>query len=238
MEKELKKILRDVMEAPVPERKQAFLQSVKTDQTWAPISYGRFVAAQFFYIGKWGWYSSLGVFFIALFLCEYTDKNVLWIFSAIVPFLAVTLMAEGLRSQSYGMAELELATRFSLKSLILARMAIMGIGHLFLLNLITFLGCRQGGLSFWHTGVYLLVPYLLTNVSGLYLARRIRGRECIYGILAVATVVAVVPFVGKLLYKEGFFIWWLVALAVLGVLAVKEWKSNVEKWEECTWNLS
>ena len=83
-----------------------------------------------------------------------------------------------------------------------------------------------------------MVPYLLTNAAGLYLARKMRGRECIYAILAVAAGVAVLPFGVKLLYQEKLFIWWLAALLVFAVLAIKEWKKNLEGWEEVTWNLS
>lgn len=244
MDKEMKKMLQHVMEAPMPERKQEFLCRVKgfadspKTGNYLRTGYRRFVAGQVFYIGKWGWCGSFGIFLAALFCGDFTEKNLLWVLSAFMPFLAVVFLAEGMRSEICGMAELEMATRFSLKSLVLARMGIMGIAHMLLLCLGMAASCRQGEMPLLCAGVYLLVPYLLTNVSGLYLARRIRGRECIYGILAIATVVAVVPFVGKLLYKEGLFIWWLAALAVLGVLAVKEWKRNVDKWEECTWNLS
>lgn len=238
MKKELQNMLREAMEAPVPGRKQEFIQSMKKRQSCRRMGYGRFVAEQVFYIGRWGWCTSFGIFLISLFLGSYTDKNVLWVLSAVAPFLAVTFLAEGLRSEICGMAELELATRFSLKSLIFARMAVMGTLHLLLLVFAAFLGYRKGNLPFWHTGVYLLVPYLLTNMAGLYLAKKIRGRECIYGILAAATVISVLPFAIKLLYREELFIWWLAALAVFSVLAVKEWKENVERWEEYTWNLS
>ena len=135
------------------------------------------------------------------------------------------------------MAELEMASRFSLKSLILARMEIMGLLHLLLLSLSAFAGYRQGGVSLLHTGVYLLVPYLLTNTTGLYLSRRMRGRECLYAVLAAAVVVAVIPKIAKLLYKEELFIWWLAMLGILCVLAVKEWKNNMKRWEEYTWSL-
>lgn len=237
MNKELKKMIQDAMEAPVPERKQEFLHEIEKRKTSLWISYGRFVAEQIFYVGKWGWCGSLGILLMALFICNYTDEDILWVLSAMIPFLAVSFMSESLRSEACGMAELEMATRFSLKCLILARMTIMGVGHLLLLGLNAFIGYRQGGVSLLHAGVYLLVPYLLTNAAGLYLARRIRGRECIYGILAVAAAVAVLPFAARLLYREELFIWWLAALVVFGALTVKEWKRNMEKWEEYAWNL-
>lgn len=237
MKNELKKMLQETMEAPAPERKQEFLHHIGKMQTVPRSSYGKFVAAQFSYIGKWGWLVSVFSFIGIYLVCAATDKNVLWIFSAIVPFLAVSFLAESLRSEVCEMAELEMATRFSLKSLILARMEIMGFVHLLLLGLSVFMGYWLEGMPLSRTGVYLLVPYLLTNTAGLYLARRMRGRECLYGILAVAVVVAVIPQIAKLIYKEELFIWWVAALGILSVLAIKEWKRNMERWEEYTWSL-
>ena len=238
MEKKLKKILQETMEAPAPERKQEFLCRIGKMQTvTSRISYGKFVASQIFYIGKWGWLISVLSFAGIYFVCAATDKNVLWMFSAMVPFLAVSFLAESLRSEVCEMAELEMATRFSLKSLILARMEIMGFVHLLLLGLSVFTGHWLEGMPLLSTGVYLLVPYLLTNTAGLYLARRMRGRECLYAVLAVAVVVAVIPQIARLLYKEELFSWWLAALGILSVLAIKEWKRNMERWEEYTWSL-
>lgn len=238
MEKELKKALKETMEAPVPERKQEFLRHIEKMQTvTSRISYGKFVTSQFFYIGKRGWLISVLSFAGIYFVCAATDKKVLWAFSAMVPFLAVSFLAESLRSEVCEMAELEMATRFSLRSLIMARMEIMGFAHLLLLGLSVFAGHWLEGMPLLSTGVYLLVPYLLTNTAGLYLARRVRGRECLYAVLAVAVVIAVIPQIAKLLYEEELFIWWLAALGILSVLAAKEWKRNMERWEEYTWSL-
>ncbi len=237
MKNELKKMLQETMEAPAPERKQEFLHHIGKMQTVPRISYGKFVTAQFSYIGKWGWLISVLSFGGIFLTCIFTDKKVLWVFSAMVPFWAVSFLAESLRSEVCEMAELEMAARFSLKSLIFARMEIMGFVHLLLLGLSVFTGYWLEGMPLLSTGVYLLVPYLLTNTAGLYLARRMRGRECLYGVLAVAVVVAVIPQIAKLIYKEELFIWWVAALGILSVLAVKEWKRNMERWEEYTWSL-
>lgn len=238
MKNELREILKEIMEAPAPERKQEFLCRIGKMQTvTSRISYGKFVTSQFFYIGKRGWLISVLSFAGIYFVCAATDKKVLWAFSAMVPFLAVSFLAESLRSEVCEMAELEMATRFSLRSLIMARMEIMGFAHLLLLGLSVFAGHWLEGMPLLSTGVYLLVPYLLTNTAGLYLARRVRGRECLYAVLAVAVVIAVIPQIAKLLYEEELFIWWLAALGILSVLAAKEWKRNMERWEEYTWSL-
>ncbi len=244
MEKKLKTMLQHAMEAPAPERKQEFLCRIRESMDDRQAGqgsrggYGRFVAGQVFYIGKWGWCGSFGAFLGALLLGGFSDKNLLWTFSAAAPFLAVVFLAEGLRSEMYGMAELEMTARFSLKSLVLARMGIMGAVHMLLLCLGIAVCYGQGEAPLLHAGVYLTVPYLLTNGAGLYLARKMRGRECMYAILAAAAGVAVLPFGVKLLYQEERFIWWMAALPVFAVLAVKEWKKSLEGWEEVTWNLS
>lgn len=244
MEEKLKKMLQHAMEAPAPEKKQEFLCRIKslapTGQDcgdWR-ISYGKFVAGQVFYIGKWGWCGSFGVFLGAFLLGGFADKNLLWVLSAFMPFLAVIFLAEGLRSEIYGMAELEMAARFSLKSLVLARMGIMRATHMLVLCLGMLISSRQGDMPLSYTGVYLTVPYLFTNAAGLYLARKMRGRECVAAILAVAAGVAALPFGVKLLYQEEWFVCWLLALPVFAVLTGKEWKRNLENWEEVTWNLS
>ncbi|MCM1127790.1 MAG: hypothetical protein NC429_15125 [Lachnospiraceae bacterium] len=237
MKKELKRLLQQAMEAPEPERKQEFLSKIENLRRNTGGGYGKFVAGQFFFIGKWSWCWSFGILLAAIFVCHYADKDVLWALSALVPFLAVSLMAEGLRSEICGMAELEMATRFSLRSLLLARMTIMGAVHLLLLGVNIFLGHRQGGIALFQTGVYLLVPYLFTNTAGLLMARKVRGRECIYGIFAVAAAVAVFPFVAKLFYREELFIWWLAALIIFASLTIKGWKRQIEGQEEYLWSL-
>lgn len=64
------------------------------------------------------------------------------------------------------MEELELATRFSLKSVLLARLCLVGSLHAVLLLCLTLLCRGTGAASFGRTVVYLLVPYLLTAYGG------------------------------------------------------------------------
>ena len=48
----------------------------------------------------------------------------------VVPFLVMLSVTESMRSYRYGMEELELSARFSLKSIVMARMLMLGIGNL------------------------------------------------------------------------------------------------------------
>ena len=65
------------------------------------------------------------------------NPNVLWITAALLPFVALLAVTEGTRSAVYGMEELELATRFSLKSVLLARLCLVGSLHAVLLLCLT-----------------------------------------------------------------------------------------------------
>ncbi len=82
------------------------------------------------------------------------NPNVLWITAALLPFVALLAVTEGTRSAVYGMEELELATRFSLKSVLLARLCLVGSLHAALLLCLTLL-CRGdwGGLLWTDRGV-------------------------------------------------------------------------------------
>ena len=64
---------------------------------------------------------------------SFLERNILWVVSALIPFAALTAITENIRSEVYLMAEFEMTVCFSLKSVLLARMAILGIVHLILM---------------------------------------------------------------------------------------------------------
>ena len=57
----------------------------------------------------------------------------LWITAALLPFLVPLAVSEGAKSTLYGMEELETASRFSRKSVLLARLCLIGTFHACLL---------------------------------------------------------------------------------------------------------
>lgn len=243
MNQEMKKMLQDAFEAPEPQNKREFLRRIsRTRSSHTEITHIQFFLTQASYIRKWVWALSLGIFLIALIGACFMEKDVLWLLSAMMPFLAITAITENIRSEIYGMSELEMATRFSLKSVVLARMGILGIVHLVVLCLITLLGYREGAITVFQTGVYLLVPYLLTDAGGLWLVRKIRGKEAVYASMGLAFLVGVLPIASKYtmtwLYQAKNFSWWLVVLVVLIGVIVSEWRKNMKRMEELEWNLS
>jgi len=193
------------------------------------------------YIRKWVWLLSFGVFLVALVGGCLLEREVLWLLSSLMPFLALSMIAENVRSEKYGMTELEMATRFSLRSVVLARMGVVGICHLVLLGLLMLLDYRDGAVSVFQTGVYLLVPYLLTDVGSLWLVRKMRNREALYASLGFAGFVSVMPIVSQytkeFLYRAQNFGWWVLALIVLCIVMVSEWRKRIGNMEEMEWSL-
>lgn len=175
-EDELKRALRLVYPPPQPRGKRAFLKDLAGPQ----MTMLDFFLSQVGYIRLWGWLLSLGIFAAALSIMGNWPVKEIWMVSALLPFAALSTVAELNRSARYQMAELEMAARFSLKTVLLARLSLLGFGNLLLLALLFPLVLRWGPLPLTEAGVYVLCPYCLTAVLCLAILRRRRGDGSIF----------------------------------------------------------
>ena len=215
MNRDMKERLKEYFAAPEPERKGHFLNSLPAK----PVGLSDFLLFQAAYIPKWVWGLSVLVFAPALVGAGFLKKDMLWCISACMPILALALVAESGRSERWGMAELEMSTRFSRKSILLARLGILGLADLLLFFLLLPLAYMNGDRSLLETGIYMLCPYLLTVFLGLWASRRVHGRECAWVCGAVALGVSLG---NTLMYQsiQGFyaptgFRWWAAAFVLL-----------------------
>lgn len=238
MKQDMKQALKDVFEAPEPVGKQAFFKTMRPSN----ISQLTFLRIQAAFIPKAVWLLSVILFGIALAGAVFINQDTLWILSSLVPFAALNAVTAGARSRVYNMEELELASRFSLKSVVLARMGIIGLLHLILLSLLIPLTRIHGVATIMQTGVYLLVPYLLTTFSGLWIIRKIRGKETIYGCMAAAVVISglnlILRIAVPMLYQGVRFHWWIAALLILAALTALETYKIIHQSEEMICSLS
>lgn len=244
MKPTMKNMLKDAFDPPAPLGKRAFLKGLPLPG----ISHLSFMLIQAAYIRRRVWALSILLFISILTATLFTSKDTLWMLSAMVPFVALSAVTENARSQAYGMAELEMASRFSLKSVILARMAILGLCHFCLLALLVPLGALHltpgvsGKLAvIVQSGIYILVPYLLTTVCGLWIVRKIRSREASYGCTAVAVLVSAADITlrsaASVLYQRVYFHWWVMALGILAILTIMEYHKTIRQSEKLSWNL-
>ena len=240
MSNQLKRSIQKAFAAPEPnqQEKGRFLRTLPQPQ----ISMFRFILVQASYVRKVSWVLSGLILLLALFGACNISQDTLWVVSAFVPTLGLLAVTEGNRSMMYGMSELEMSTRFSLKSVVLARMSILGAINFAMIAVLAPL-CRIGNdFTLLQTGMYLLVPYLLTVNFSLWIARRTNDKEIIYGCMCVATIVSgintVLHFVTDLIYQEIYISWWLVLSILLLIELVYEIHCTIKRTEEYTWNLS
>lgn len=236
MKQDMKVCLKEVFAAPKPEKKDSFLRKARTAQ----VSTFDFVKSQLFYIRKRVWILSLLILVAALAAIRFMEINRLWIISAFIPFIALCAVLEGTRSVSYGMSELEMSARFSLKSITLARMVSIGLVHLGIIGVLIPLSGGSELFPMVKEAVYLLVPYLLTAVLGLIAVRELQDYQSSYVCTGCAVIVSSLGvYIRSFLswvYEEKHFIWWCVfALYLLG-RGYKEYQRMIYQTEDFVWN--
>lgn len=236
MKQDLKRALRDAFEPPAPEQKDAFLKNMLCPE----ISNLDFMLSQAGYIRKYVWGISVLIFGIAIGGVWAREKEILWVISALLPFAAVSVVAEYNRSHTFLMSELEMASRFSLKSVVLARMGILGTVHLCLLIFLIPVCTWHHVVSILQTGVYLLVPYLLTTSLGLWAVRTLQGVESLYVCAGIASGVSGIHIfirsVIPVLFEERYIPVWILLLAAAAAATDREWKRTIKQTEELVWN--
>jgi len=199
-----------------------------------------FLLTQVGYIRKWVWGISALVFLAAVVGARVLSRNALWGISALTPLLALAAVCESGRSECYAMAELELATRFSLRSVVLARLIILGTQNALLLYLLLPFGLWHSELRPLAAGVYLLAPFLLTANLGLWAVRTIRGREGSYVCAGIAlSVSASVLLNGSRMariFRECCLPLWTAGVLALGVGLVWQYQKLLKRTEELEWN--
>jgi len=182
------------------------------------------------------------IFVLALAAACLLEQDILQILSAVIPFVAIASGIESGRSHIYAMAELEMSSRFSLKCVILARMGILGLSHLFLLAALIPLGALHSTAGFLQTGVYLLTPYLAATLTGLWISRKIRGKEAGYAYLGTAAFISgclmYIPATLPDCYQMRYFHRWGVLLVLLAGAVIYEFTKIIQETEELEWNLS
>lgn len=239
MNKQMKQRIKKAFEAPEPNRleKERFLRALPQPK----ISMRQFVFTQVAYIRKWTWFLSVLLLFPALLGAFYIGKNTLWVVSAFVPFLGLLAITENSRSMFYGMSEFEMSTRFSLRSIILARMGALGVLDAVIFCCMVPLCRMDNDFSMLQTGNYLLVPYLLMVNIGLWITRRFHSKEAIYGCMGVAVLIsganAAVHFLADFIYQFSYMKWWVALSVFLIGRMIYETYCTIKQTEELAWSL-
>lgn len=230
--------LKRAFEAPRPVRKREFLRQLELPRM--PVY--EFLYVQIGYIRKWAWCVSGLVFAVSVLGLAFLPDRVLWLISGLTPLLALTIVSESGRSERYEMAELEMATRFSLRSVTLARLAILGLMNLLLLGVLFPIGLWSGTSTPLAAALYMITPFLLTTFIGLYIVRKLSGQEAMYACVGTSVGISmflflshnVIPFI----YREQCLAAWMITALALLVGNGKQYVAMIKQTEELAWNLS
>ena len=233
-----------IYEAPVPQGKEAFLQKIERmgKEEWRQeeeLSCWKVLGIQIGYIRKWNWLVSV-LFFAVVIVAEQSVKGrTLWGLSAFVPYLALMVVAEGLRSTRYRMEELELASRFSVKYILLARLGALGLFQLCLLLLMPFL-CITRREAILEIGIHILLPWISTVFAMFLMIRKMHGRESHSLCVGTAVIVSGACLTFGIMNVSMFDLAgagvWTLLLVSGAVLAGREVYQFIRQSEELQWN--
>lgn len=230
--KKEKEKLQQAFSVPEPKQKRAFLRRLPKQE----VGLGTLLLSQAAYIRAWVWAVSFLLFGVVVLAAQMAELDIIWILSAVMPFGALLIILEFAKSSAYGMSELEMSSRFSLRTILLARMIMLGAVQL--LGLL--LTVPVAGMTLLKNGVYLLVPYLLTALLGLLAVRKMRGKEGLFACGSISAFVCVLAPMSKhfvpVLYTKENRILWALAVILLLVGLVKEYRITINHLEEFTWN--
>ena len=238
-------------EMPDPAKKEEFLKNVMAGQLsrTARITLDRMLLIQVKYIRKTAWLAALMILLAAALITKGSPDSVIQI-SALTPLLAFVTEIETRRSYAYGMAELEMTTAFSLRSIRYARFMILGLFDLAVLSGISLLIRKYIAISAMLTLSCLLLPFLLTMTGALLLERTAFGRSHPYGsgvlalLIAAGTEILLLPAgplampLNKTLIMQDYA-WVLeIATVLMLVTVIALFCTNVKQEAEMTtlWN--
>ena len=223
--REWKKAFSLLYQPPAPQRKGAFLERLEPPG----LSTGEF--------RPWNWLLAAAIFAAGLFLMKNRLPQQIRLVSTLLPFAALSTVTELHRSARCRMEELEMASRFSLKTLLLARLTLLGLGNLLLLCALFPLMTGWGQLPLAETGFYLLCPYCLTSLLCLMITRRFRGSESVYLCAGAAAAVSVLCSMWQekppVLFQGAGYVW--VTLLLLALM-IWEYRRYLFCGEELVWN--
>jgi len=240
----VKYALKSAFEAPKPKKKDSFLKDFNYPKT----TNQDFLISQISYIRKRVWMFSFLLMAAVILAATGVLKGqgnssgamLIWIFSAILPFLALLTVTELTRSACCCMVELEMSCRYNLAKIVITRASVLGAVNFLLLIFLLAVASRKSDFGVLRAGLYLFVPYMLTCMGSLLIMNKLDGREGVYGCGAVAVSVSltegILSMTKQLIFSESFTLFWTVLFAVCVWSITVQIRQYIRKTEEFLWN--
>ena len=234
------KHLKEICSTSEPEEKKAFFQGLEdrglTSRRPVVINHGDFLLRQFLYVGKWIWLLSAVLLLCITGICYGNTGNYPF---ALTPLLAAGILVETGRSFRWKMAELEYTARFSLRSVMLARMFLVGIVETAGLLVVIWVVRPWFSYSLIRVFLYMMVPYLAASLLGSVYERKNRSDNS-WGSMIIcflsSGLFAAAPYCLSSLYEERYTVIWTVAFILIVFSLVVSMRRWICELEEAVWN--
>lgn len=232
--------MKELCIAPKSEGKSEFFNRLEEKgfvcQRPVVMSHGEFLAGQLGYIDKWIWVLSGALLVFIIWCCSQNTGNYPF---AMTPMLAGGMLVETGRSHRWKMDELEYASRFSLRSIVLARMFLIGLIDTAGLLIVIVVVRSYLSYSLFRVFLYMMVPYLMASFLGSVYERK-RRRDAGFGSLAICLLssgaFSAAPFFAEHLYEESMTFLWMTAFFLLASSFVANIRGYLKEMEEPVWN--
>ena len=190
MDKKLKRQLNAAFYTPEPVKKDSFLKNLRPRE----ITTTEMISQQLPFIRKTVWLMAVAVLTVAVIGSYAASESTVHVIEALAPLAAISACLEIQRSYRYQMTELEMATRFSVKSVLFARMLIIGLAYAVVFCSIAPILSVRFGISVIVLASRILIPYLITVSICLHIERTEVGRKNRYLSMAIACLISISVF--------------------------------------------
>ncbi len=237
MNKDIQHTISKFTPSPDPLRKDTFLRTYRRRTGSPKPGVTEMLRLQFTYISPAVWVMTLVVLFIAIW-GSFMNRNVITGIAALMPFVSGFAVFETFRSQMYIMTEMEGVTLFSLRGIFFTKIVCIGIVHILLILLISFMIAPVCQNDFLTTGIMITIPYLISSVLSMKAEKSPFGRKNPLVCLGISALIS--GFVLAESVKYSYFFENLTGIRnllfmILIVLFLIEIKKTFQ-WEEYLWN--
>lgn len=169
------------------------------------------------------------------------DKDMAKIAAVLAPLAALFALTGLGKSRKYSMEEIEMSSRFSLRTVKIIRLAIIGVAGLAVMMAVSCVLRAVTGMSLFVSFAAAGIPYLVTTFLCMLLIRRWHSSKNIYGCAVIAAGVCTAMFGGiDVLARCCAGLCRAVlpgVLLIAAVLTAVEGCRYIKESEELQWNL-
>lgn len=218
------------------ENKNKFIRKIKKSN----ISMFGFIINQIKYI-RFSLFLKLLVFaivMIAAIASKTESQHTVFLYSIPVNALIFVLVIDSSRNNH--MEELEMATRFSLKMVVLARMFISGLMSFVLAIIMSIFTCVNENMLLSQTLYTFFLPYFVTIYLCLKLLRKYRDNGFRYCLILTSIISVLMTLINALEINFNILtnnLFMFLTITIIVILLINEIRNYIKNTEELLWNL-